>query len=153
MAKKIISLFLASFFVFPPIAIADETEEPTYDIVSLKAGDPAPFDGVLLTTDAAAQIAVDKKFEDAECELRIEYELQMQQQHYELQLSYKDIEIMSWKDRYESMMILKTTEIERLQDLVIKQNPSKEPWMVALGFGIGTLTSIGIFAISTEIVN
>ena len=51
------------------------------------------------------------------------------------------------------MMILKTTEIERLQDLVIKQNPSKEPWMVALGFGIGTLTSIGIFAISTEIVN
>ena len=35
---------------------------------------------------------------------------------------------------------------------MLKQNPNKEPWMVALGFGIGTLTSLGIFALSTEIV-
>ena len=127
-------------------------EEPTYDITTIKAGEPAPFDGVLLTHEAAAKIVVEKKFEDAECDLRIGYELTMQEYRYELQLQTKDIELQSWKDRYEQMMILKTAENDRLQELDMKRKPGNEPWMVALGFGIGTLTSLGIFALSTEIV-
>ena len=101
---------------------------------------------------AAAKIAVNKKFEDAECDLRIGYELHLQEQRYELQLNYKDIEIKSWESRHEQMMILKTTENDRLYDLVMKQKPSTAPWLVALGFGIATVTSLGIFALSTEIV-
>ena len=42
--------------------------------------------------------------------------------------------------------------IDRLTKLVIKQPPNQAPLMVALGFGISTLTSLGIFALSTEIV-
>ncbi len=71
---------------------------------------------------------------------------------FQLQLDYKDIEIASWKDKYESMMILKSAENDRLYELVTKQKPSSGPLLVALGFGIGTLTSLGIFALSTEIV-
>tara|TARA_R110000824_G_scaffold96902_8_gene231734 strand:- start:1438 stop:1908 length:471 start_codon:yes stop_codon:yes gene_type:complete len=153
MVKKILSLYLIVFMVFPSMAIADEPEEkPEYDVISLKAGDPAPFDGVLLSVDAAAKIAVDKKFEDTECDLRISYELHLQSERFQLQLDFKDIEIHSWKDKYESMMILKVAENERLQELVLKQKPGTEPFMVALGFGIGTLTSLGIFSLSTEIV-
>jgi len=153
MVKKILSLYLIAFLVCPGLAIAEEPEEkPEYDVISLKAGEPAPFDGVLLSIDAAAKIAVDKKFEDAECDLRISYELHLQAERFQLQLDFKDIEIHSWKDKYESMMILKVAENERLQELVLKQKPGTEPFMVALGFGIGTLTSLGIFAISTEIV-
>jgi len=153
MVKNILSIYLIAFLVCPGLAIADEPEEkPEYDVISLKAGDPAPFDGVLLSADAAAKIAVDKKFEDTECDLRISYELHLQSERFQLQLDFKDIEIHSWKDKYESMMILKVAENERLQELVLKQKPGTEPFMVALGFGIGTLTSLGIFAISTEIV-
>ena len=153
MGKKILSLYLISFLVCPTIAFADEPEPAAeYDVISIKAGEVAPFDGVLLSADAAAKIAVDKKFEGAECDLRIGYELHIQAERFELQLYYKDIEIQSWKDRYESMMILKAAENDRLEELILKQNPNKEPWMVALGFGIGTLTSLGIFALSTEIV-
>ena len=157
MVKKILSLYLIAFLVCPTFAIAEEpalpeVSSPEYDLVPLEAGDPAPFDGILLSLDAAAKIVVDKKFETAECDLRIGYELHMQQERFELQLSYKDIELSSWKDRYESMMILKVAENDRLEKLILKQNPSKDPWMVALGFGIGTLTSLGIFALSTEIV-
>ena len=153
MARQILSVYLILSLACPAWAAAEESEEaPTYDVVSLKAGEPAPFDGVLLSSSAAAKIAVDKKFEDASCDLRISYELHMQEERFQLQLNYKDIEIHSWKDRYESMMILKTAENDRLEQLIIKQNPSKEPWLVALGFGIGTLTSLGIFALSTEIV-
>lgn len=152
MVREVLSLLLIFTLVSPPLAMAEESaEEVTYDIVSLKAGDPAPFDGVLLSPAAAAKVAVDKKFEDAECDLRIGYELHLQEQRFMLQLELKDVEIHSWKDKYESMMILKTAENDRLQELVLKQKPRNEPFLVALGFGIGTLTSLGIFAASVEI--
>ena len=137
----------------PIVAFAeDPADDEEYDVVPLEVGDPAPFDGILISFDAAAKMAVDKKFEDAECDLRISYELHVQGERYQLQLDYKDIEIHSWKDKYESMMILKTAENDRLTELVTKQQPGKDPFLVALGFGIGTLTSLGIFALSTEIV-
>jgi hypothetical protein len=153
MVKKLLSLIIIFNLILPSYAFGeDEASPPEYDIISLEAGDPAPFDGVLLSLDAAAKVAVDKKFEGAECDLRIGYELHLQEQRYELQLNYKDIEIKSWESRHEQMMILKTTENDRLYDLVMKQKPSMAPWLVALGFGIGTATSLGIFALSTEII-
>ena len=153
MVRKILSLYLISLLVCPAVVLADEPETASeFDVTSLKAGEPAPFDGVLLSLDAAAKIAVERKFENASCDLRIGYELNLQQERFQLQLDFKDIEIHSWKDKYQSMMILKVAENDRLTELVLKQKPGKDPLLVALGFGIGTLTSLGIFAISTEIV-
>lgn len=153
MLRKILSLYVSMFLLCPAVVVAEETEAPAdYVVLSVKAGDIVPFDGVLLSLDAAAKIVTEKKFESAECDLRISYELHMQQERYELQLDYKDIEIASWKDRHESMMILKAAENDRLMELILKQKPGKDPFLVALGFGIGTLTSLGIFALSTEIV-
>jgi len=144
---------LAIFMMSPIIVLAEDIETfPDYVVLPIEAGDIVPFDGVLLSLDAAAKIVTEKKFEDSECDLRIGYELHMQQERYELQLDYKDIEINSLKDKYESMMILKVAENDRLTELVLKQKPGQGPALVALGFGIGTLTSLGIFALSTEIV-
>jgi hypothetical protein len=153
MLRKILSLYLVMFMISPALALGEDIETfPDYVILPIEAGDIVPFDGVLLSLDAAAKIITEKKFESAECDLRIGYELHIQQEKYQLQLDYKDIELASWKDKYESMMILKSVENDRLTDLIIKQKPGKDPFMVALGFGIGTLTSLGIFALSTEIV-
>jgi len=153
MFKKMLSLYLAIFMMAPAIALAEEIETfPDYVVLPIEAGDIVPFDGVLLSLDAAAKIVTEKKFEDSECDLRIGYELHMQEERYQLQLDYKDIEISSLKDKYESMMILKVAENDRLTELVLKQKPAQGPLLVALGFGVGTLTSLGIFALSTEIV-
>jgi tRNA A-37 threonylcarbamoyl transferase component Bud32 len=153
MFRKILSLYLAIFMMAPAIVLAEETETfPDYVVLPIEAGDIVPFDGVLLSLDAAAKIVTEKKFEDSECDLRIGYELHMQEERYQLQLDYKDIEISSLKDKYESMMILKVAENDRLAELVLKQKPAQGPLLVALGFGVGTLTSLGIFALSTEIV-
>jgi len=153
MVKKILSIYLAAFLGAPVIAHAEEIETfPDYTVLPIEAGDTVPFDGVLLSLDAAAKILTDKTFAEAECSLRVEYELKIQQEKYELLLSYKETELVSWKDKYEAMMILKTAENDRLYDLVTKNKPGTAPFMVALGFGIGTLTSLGIFALSTEIV-
>jgi hypothetical protein len=153
MVKKLLAIYLALWVAAPVAVVAEEIETfPDYVVLPVEAGDTVPFEGVLLSLDAAAKILTEKKFQDVECDLRLEYELQIQKDNYELLLSYKDIEIASWTDKYEAMMILKTTENERLYDLVTKTKPGSEPFMVALGFGIGTLTSLGIFALSTEIV-
>jgi hypothetical protein len=153
MLRKILSLYLVMCMMSPVIVMAEDIETfPDYVVLPIEAGDIVPFDGVLLSLDAAAKIVTEKKFESAECDLRIGYELHVQEEKYQLQLDYKDIEIVSWKDKYESMMILKSAENDRLTDLIIKQKPGKDPFMVALGFGIGTLTSLGIFALSTELV-
>jgi hypothetical protein len=153
MIRKILSLYLMMFMISPAIVLAEDIETfPDYVVLPIEAGAIVPFDGVLLSLDAAAKIITEKKFEDAECDLRIGYELHVQEEKYLLKLDYKDIEITSWKDKYESMMILKSAENDRLTGLIIKQKPGKDPFMVALGFGIGTLTSLGIFALSTEIV-
>ena len=153
MVKKLLAVYLALWIATPTLVMAEEVETfPDYVVLPVEAGDIVPFEGVLLSLDAAAKILTEKKFENVECDLRLEYELQIQKENYELLLSYKDIELASWTDKYEAMMILKTTENERLYDLVIKTKPGSEPFMVALGFGIGTLTSLGIFALSTEIV-
>jgi hypothetical protein len=153
MVKKLLSIYLAVFLSTPVIAHAEESETfPDYTVLPVEAGDTVPFEGVLLSLDAAAKILTDKTFAEAECSLRVEYELKIQQEKYELLLSYKDTELTSWKDKHEAMMILKTAENDRLYDLVTKNKPGTAPFMVALGFGIGTLASLGIFALSTEIV-
>ena len=153
MLRKILSLYLVMFMMSPAMVLAEDIETfPDYVVLPIEAGDIVPFDGVLLSLDAAAKIITEKKFEGAECDLRIGYELHIQEEKYQLQLDYKDIELTSWKDKYESMMILKVAENDRLTKLVLKQKPAQGPLLVALGFGIGTLTSLGIFALSTEIV-
>jgi|TARA_A100001515_G_scaffold66659_1_gene52842 hypothetical protein len=146
MVKRLLLFCLVLGLLTPNVAY---TQDNT--VLSVKKGDSVPFDGVLLSLDAAAKVLNDKRFSDDECNLRLEYELSLLKERYELQLDFKDIEITSWKDRYESMMILKAAENDRLTDLIMKQKPSQGPLWVALGFGIGTLTSLGIFALSTEI--
>ena len=122
MVKKILSLYLISLLVCPAVVFAEEIDtDPDYTVVPVEAGDLVPFDGILLSLDAAAKIMVEKKFEDAECALRVEYELKIQQERFELELSFKDIEIHSWKDKYESMMILKVAENDRLEKLILNQ--------------------------------
>lgn len=147
MVRRLLLFCLVLSLLIPNAAYAQDNT-----VLSVKKGDPAPFDGVLLSLDAAAKVLNDKRFTDEECDLRLEYQLNLLKENYELQLDFKDIEITSWKDRYESMMILKTAENNRLTDLIVKQKPSQGPLWVALGFGVGTLTSLGIFALSTEIV-
>jgi hypothetical protein len=153
MFKKVLSLCLIAFMMAPALVVAEEVETfPDYVVLPIEAGDIVPFDGVLLSLDAAAKLVTEKKFEDSECDLRIGYELHLQEERFMLQLDYKDIEITALKDKYESMMILKVAENDRLTELVLKQKPAQGPLLVALGFGVGTLTSLGIFALSTEIV-
>ena len=154
--KKTLSLFLACTLLFPAMALADEPEEveeeaPAYDVTSIKKGDPAPFDGVLLTPEAAAKIAVDKKFEAAECDLRVGYELHIQENQYTLMLDTKQASIDGLNLKYDQMMEIKSAENDRLHNLVLENKPSNlEPLIFAGGMTIGMAVALGIFAAAVQ---
>tara|TARA_R100000008_G_scaffold73692_1_gene52231 strand:- start:3551 stop:4033 length:483 start_codon:yes stop_codon:yes gene_type:complete len=157
MVKRVLSIYLVLCLVFPSFALAEgEVEEgmqeaSSYEVVSVKKGDPVPFDGVLLSPELAAKVITDKKFEDAECDLRIGYELHLQELRYRLELDLKDVEIHSWKDKYESMMIIKSSEIDRLHELTISNKPSQHtPLIFAGGMTIGMGVALGIFAAAVQ---
>ena len=151
--KKTLSLFLACTLLFPAMALADEPEEeaPSYDVTSIKKGDPAPFDGVLLTPEAAAKIAIDKKFESAECDLRVGYELHIQENQYTLMLDTKQVSIDGLNLKYDQMMEIKSAENDRLHKLVLENKPSNlEPLLFAGGMTIGMAVALGIFAAAVQ---
>ena len=97
MVKKLLSAFVALTMLTPTFALAEEAPEPDYVVLPVEAGDIVPFDGVLLSLDAAAKVLNEKRFSDVECDLRVEYELKLQKENYELRLDYKDISIVTGK--------------------------------------------------------
>lgn len=155
MVKKFLSLILIFNLAFPLAAFAEEeTEEAAnIDIINLELGDIAPFAGVLLSPNAAAKIITDKKFEDLECDLRVNYELGLQQTRFKLELDTKDITIESWKERHESMMALKAAENQRLHDLVMKTSKQRAaaPWIFAGGMALGMALALGTFAAAVQV--
>jgi hypothetical protein len=66
MAKKLLFFCLVFSLLAPNIAYAEENT-----VLSVKKGDPVPFDGVLLSLDAAARVLNDKRFSDEECDVRV----------------------------------------------------------------------------------
>ena len=78
MIRRIVALYLIAFFVTGfPVATAYAADEvdvglPDYTILPIEAGNIVPFDGVLLSLDAAAKLLNERKFENAECDLRVE---------------------------------------------------------------------------------
>ena len=156
MVKKILSLFLVCSLLLPAMALADESgeteeESPSYDVTSIKKGEPAPFDGVLLTPKAAAKIAVDKKFEAAECDLRVGYELHIQENQYTLMLDTKQASIDGLNLKYDQMMEIKSAENDRLHNLVLQNKPNQAtPLLFAGGMTIGMAIALGIFAAAVQ---
>ena len=77
MSKQILSLFLvfSLAILWPFNLLAQETSEALPKVTEIKKDTPAPFDGVLLSPPAAAQMLANKKYIDLECKLKIDLEL------------------------------------------------------------------------------
>ena len=67
------------------IRSAEEAPDPDYVVLPMEAGDIVPFDGVLLSLDAA-KVLNEKRFSDVECEVQKNGEPKIQEQNYQLRL-------------------------------------------------------------------
>ena len=108
-------------------------------ITSLSEGTPAPFSGILLTTDSLTKMQVE--FEKKIASMSID-------------LSYKDkahkLEILSLNNRIEQEVLFRTTQIN-MRDAYIEELEAKflekddlSPWWITASFTVGCLTTIAI---------
>lgn len=114
------------------------------DFSNIKEGEPAPFDGTLLKPDAMATIFATHDAEIAECKLKAQHDLEKQQIDCELDVQKIEYDFGSYKVTASAIIEEKDKELEKLYDLLKKQNKDETPLWIGVGFAGGIITSIGM---------
>ena len=141
MLNKITSLMLILCLSFAPIiAMADEPLLPPRGrILGIKAGQKAPYTGVLLNSIAAAKLLADKQFSEEQWKLRIEYEVGKERAKLNMIIQSQKASINGLKEKHTTLMEIKTDEIERLSKIASNTNDYSMWWLtggVAAGIGL-----------------
>ena len=137
MNKFIATLLL---ILFPLTLLADEAPK----VSPMNKGDIAPYSGALFNAAAVAEIVAKKEFTikqhkldlsalekrlNADCDLKVE----------NLQA---DLDASSFK--YDSMVMIKDRQINKLQDIVINQPNKNSHWWLTGGILSGVLFTVGV---------
>lgn len=106
---------------------------------------PAPFRGTLFDPEATARLLANHKFLKEEYDLKLGFELEKQEAKYELKIDQLNITIDTERERFETTLNLKNTEIEQLNKIIAKK-PGKNAlmWGIIGGFALGVGTTVGI---------
>jgi len=145
--QKAISFLLISILVLlqPLSALA---QSPT--VTDLEKGQTAPYSGVLFNPEAAAQLLAQQKYADAECELKIDLELDKLGAQMDLINESLKVSLRATENKYDSIIKIKNDEIDRLTDLAINSDADYTHWWTAGGFVVGALVSLAIFYAAVE---
>ena len=145
--QKAISFILISILVLlqPLSALA---QSPT--VTDLEKGQTAPYSGVLFNPEAAAQLLAQQKYADAECELKIDLELDKLGAQMDLINESLKASLKATENKYESIIDIKNDEINRLTNIAVNSDADYTHWWTAGGFVVGALVSLAIFYAAVE---
>tara|TARA_R110000824_G_C15227084_1_gene678107 strand:+ start:5266 stop:5661 length:396 start_codon:yes stop_codon:yes gene_type:complete len=115
-------------------------EEPTY--ASLKKGQPAPFDGRLFNSAAVAEIITQRRLNDLDCDLEVEYQLDKAATKAEYEYDLLKAQCSAETSKFKELNQIKQDELD-----ILRQNhkPIKPYLWLTGGFAMGAVTSIAIF--------
>ena len=111
----------------------------------IQAGEPAPFTGTLFDPEATARLLANNKFLKEEYDLKLGFELEKQKAQYELKIDQLNITIDTERERFETTLNIKNTEIEQLNKIIAKK-PGKNAlmWGIIGGFVVGVGATVGL---------
>ena len=138
------------FSLFPAPLFAQETEEEP-QFTQLEEGEPAPFAGTLFNPTATAQLIADREFRLTDCDLRVNYEINLLTARRDLEYNLLQVRYDSLEERSTALSNLRDQEIADLQEMVGKPPNRNSHWFFAGGFIVGAATSIAIFFAAREI--
>ena len=146
--NKIIAILLSiSILVLPiPAYASDDAGKVT----NLKKGDTSPYDGILFDEKSAARLVAEKEYEEFNCKLKIEYEVEKIQARHSLALGTCKASFDAVKEQNTSILNIRDQEISRLQELALKNPNDNANWWFAGGTVVGIVTSIVIFYAAVE---
>ncbi len=119
------------------------TEPAKFTVLEYKA--PAPFAGVLFDENAISKMMADYDIYKYSCDIKMEYQLNLQKEEYEFKLENARIEHKSLTDEYDLFIMQKDREIATLNDALKKTSPRYKWLYFAGGILIGTASSYGVY--------
>ena len=128
MLNRIFALFL-----FSSTALADDGK-----FTLLAEEQPAPFAGVLFDPIATASIITEKSNWQLQCDIEIEYNLDIANTEFDLERKNFNIRYEALDQEYKLIVEQKDVEITKLQETIKKQSPpNKWAW-----FGVGSASGV-----------
>lgn len=132
--------FIALFLLFSSQSYASDGK-----FTFIQESEPAPFTGTLFDPEATARLLANNKFLKEEYDLKLGFELDKQRAQYELKIDQLNITIDTERERFETTLNLKNTEIGQLNKIIAKK-PGKNAlmWGVIGGFVVGVGATVGL---------
>ena len=145
MWNKLTALILSFCLLFAPmVALADEPLLPPRGrILGIKAGQKAPYTGVLLNSIAAAKLLADKQFSEEQWKLRIEYEVGKERAKLNVVIQSQKASLDGLNKQHLALMKIKNDEIERLSKIASDTN-DYSVWWAAGGVVVGIGLAIAV---------
>ena len=122
-------------------------------VVPLSQGQEAPFDGVLLDKDAAAEILAKDEMSEESCDAKTEYKVGKAVSECELYKGIAESKLETEINKNVELLSIKNGEIDRLNVALEKSGTNWGPMWFVGGAAIGVATSLVIFFISVQTVN
>jgi hypothetical protein len=157
MVKNTIAIFLSILIVLLPFQAYGGQQEPDDSLniegrlLYIGKGDKTPFAGILFDIPAATKLKIDKQFMVLKFNLEMDFMKKKLNAEHSLILSKLQIKYDTLESRTESLLKIKTEEINRLQTLVKKETRSSSHWWFVGGILAGCLFSLGIYYAAVEV--
>ena len=127
---------------------ANATEPAKFTFLEYKQ--PAPFEGVLFDEHSIATVLSNYDIAAYACQIRIDYELDKQQENHKFEIESLKIKHKSLTDEYDLFIIQKDKEIDLLAAALKKTSPRYKWLYFAGGIIIGTAGSYGMYKTLNE---
>ena len=122
-----------ALFLISSTALADDGR-----FTLLEEQQPAPFEGVLFDTTAVVDIMTEKANWQLQCDIEIEYNLDIANTEFDLERKNFNIRYEALDQEYKLIVEQKDVEITKLQETIKKQSPpNKWAW-----FGVGSASGV-----------
>lgn len=125
------------------MSTASATEPAKFTVLEYKT--PAPFAGVLFDENAISKIMADYDIYKYSCDIKMEYQLDLQKEEYEYKLENMRIEHKALTDEYDLFIMQKNTEIDALTNALKKTSPRYKWLYFAGGILIGTASTYAVY--------
>jgi hypothetical protein len=137
------NMFLMLSLLYSSIAYSEDPGR----FSTLAVNEPAPFEGVLFDPLATARILAQAELFRSECDLEIEYRIDIQATEFQLERQELNLRLGALTNEYTLLITQKDLEIVQLQKTIRTQSP-RNNWIWAAG-GV-LLGGVAVYAITNE---
>ena len=132
---------LLSLLLLTSVATAEDPGKFTI----MGTNECARYEGVLFDVSATAEILSRANVRTAECNLRVDTELEKKEIEFDFERENFDIRYTSLKDEYDLVLEQKDLEIGSLQETIKKHSPRNQWMWYAAGAASGIAVTYGAY--------